>query len=80
MGGEEFYDVLRQEKPHLRGRVVFITGDTLDTEVVRAAERDGNCLLNKPFTIESLETVLHRLHQGRSAGGSTAFSLESASS
>ncbi len=69
MGGEEFYDILRQEKPELRGRVVFITGDTLDTEVVRAAERDGNCLLNKPFTIESLETVLHRLHNGESAGG-----------
>lgn len=72
MGGEEFYRELVLRYPRYHGRVVFITGDTLDSAVAAMAEAEGIRLLNKPFTIESIREILACLvaaHPAQPAAG-----------
>ena len=61
MNGEVFYGRLLQDHPQLRGKVVFITGDTFDTNIVEIASRDGSALINKPFTLETIRGIIQRL-------------------
>ena len=57
-GGDEFYSRLVDAHDKFRGRVVFTTGDTLDSDVIRAAQKDNNSLLNKPFHLDSIREIL----------------------
>lgn len=57
MGGVEFHDALRRERPGLAARTVFITGDML-TPLARSAPAARQPLLPKPFSFERLEETL----------------------
>jgi PAS domain S-box-containing protein len=57
-GGEELYAELCARTPDFKGRVIFLSGDTIGTEVAQLASRDGNPVLSKPFTLESIRTAM----------------------
>lgn len=57
MGGVEFYEELRKERPGLASRTVFITGDMM-TPLARSAPAARQPLLPKPFSFERLEETL----------------------
>jgi two-component system, NtrC family, sensor kinase len=57
MGGVEFHEALRNERPGLAARTVFMTGDML-TPLARSAPASRQPLLPKPFTFERLEEAL----------------------
>ncbi len=59
-GGAELYEQLVERRADYRGRVVFLTGDSLSNEVVRVAQQDGNSVLNKPFSLDSIRTAIQR--------------------
>ena len=58
VGGAEFYERLCERRSDYRGRVVFVTGDALTGEAARTAQKDGNAVLHKPFTIESIRAAV----------------------
>ncbi|MBM4015100.1 MAG: response regulator [Planctomycetes bacterium] len=60
-GGEQLYAQLCAIGPQYRGKVVFLTGDSLSGEVVRVAQQDGNAVLNKPFTLETIRAAIARV-------------------
>jgi CheY-like chemotaxis protein len=55
LDGIDFYDALVARSPHLRNRVVFLTGAARDPTVHRALEDRGVPLINK---LEDLQIVL----------------------
>ena len=58
--GIELHRALRAKNPKLAGRVVFMTGDLVNDDVMRAVKATGNPLLEKPFTADELRDVLGR--------------------
>ena len=64
MNGVEFYNSILEHKPHLRDRIVFITGDT-ESETTRSFIKRTRCpSLDKPFIIKELLELM----AGRGAG------------
>jgi two-component system NtrC family sensor kinase len=61
LDGPGFYQQLTQQHPELRGRFVFVTGDTLGHETRAFLERVGAPGLHKPFTPEEVRQVAQRL-------------------
>lgn len=59
-GGAELYEQLVERRADYRGRVVFLTGDSLSNEVIRTAQQAGNQVLNKPFTLDSIRGAIAR--------------------
>ena len=55
LDGLDFYDAMVAHSPHLRNRVVFLTGAARDPIVHRALEDRGVPLINK---LEDLQIVL----------------------
>jgi CheY-like chemotaxis protein len=55
LDGLDFYDALVSRSPHLRNRVVFLTGAARDPTVHRPLEERGVPLINK---LEDLSIVL----------------------
>lgn len=64
MSGEDFYRLICERHPHLRDRILFMTGTT----TIRSGLTDFLAgtdlpLLEKPFTVEQLRAALHELWQ-----------------
>lgn len=54
MNGIELYSYIKSIKPHLLGRIIFITGDTV-SEAIRGFIAGTGCkILDKPFMIKDL--------------------------
>jgi two-component system NtrC family sensor kinase len=65
MSGEKFYRELSARFPHLRDRIIFVTGDTVSPNSRRFLEETGARWLSKPFSIREIEkTVLAALRDG----------------
>ena len=60
-GGERLYQQLCERRADWRGRVIFLTGDSLSGDVARVAQADGNAVLNKPFTLESIRAAIAKV-------------------
>jgi two-component system NtrC family sensor kinase len=65
MDGRAFHDRLRQERPGLAARTVFITGDMLPGESTDGLRQP---VLMKPFSFETLEETLVALVQSAPVG------------
>ncbi|MBP2161505.1 MULTISPECIES: GAF domain-containing protein [Asticcacaulis] len=65
MDGPAFFTWLQRERPHLAGRIVFVTGDTLGIEAVRFLARAGRPFIEKPFTRASVKNLLAELQETR---------------
>jgi CheY-like chemotaxis protein len=61
--GLEVHRALREVNPELAGRVVFMTGDLVNDDVIRTVKATGNPLLEKPFTTDELRLALSRTHE-----------------
>jgi CheY-like chemotaxis protein len=56
--GLDLHREICQRHPLLAQRVVFMTGDFVNDELLQAVEKTGNRLLEKPFTMDELAKVL----------------------
>jgi len=61
MTGIEFYKHLDKHDRAMAERVVFITGDLVNPETLEFLDSVENSCLSKPFTLDDLRTILHRL-------------------
>jgi len=56
--GEVFYDEVQKARPQLRGRIAFMTGDTVSPRTVSFLEKSGAPYLLKPFNLSDLRRVV----------------------
>ncbi len=61
MSGEQFYDVLARLAPHLKKRVVFMSGATTLPDSRAFLGRVGNAVLDKPFTSAALRDAVRAI-------------------
>jgi len=61
MDGPALYGALRASHPALLGRIAFITGDTLSTQIKEFLAATGVPSIEKPFTTETVRTLVARL-------------------
>ena len=61
MNGMQLYDILKERKPKLAERIIFISGDIINKETIRFLKTCGCMYLGKPFKIESLKNCVTNL-------------------
>jgi PAS domain S-box-containing protein len=66
MDGESLYQTLKEQHPHLAGKIVFLTGDTVSAQSRSFLESTGNRWLSKPFNIREIERVVQDSLHGSS--------------
>jgi DNA-binding response OmpR family regulator len=54
MGGGDFYRVVKEKRPSLTDRIIFLTGDTLGDETRTFIDSVTNPLIEKPFQLSEL--------------------------
>jgi DNA-binding NtrC family response regulator len=54
IGGAEIYDWVRENRPELSSRFLFMTGDIHDPYALEIRDRTGALFLEKPFRIAQL--------------------------
>lgn len=57
LSGLEFYKILVQEKPEMKSKIIFLTGDTMNPEMKKFLGREEHLFLNKPFKVNELIEV-----------------------
>jgi CheY-like chemotaxis protein len=55
MGGGDFYRVVKEKRPSLTDRIIFLTGDTLGDETRTFIDSVTNPLIEKPFQLSELK-------------------------
>jgi len=58
MSGQDVYEIIQRDYPHLARRVVFTTGDTVSESARAWLEATGSLTLAKPFSIEQLAQMM----------------------
>lgn len=61
LDGKDFYREVKAVKPEAVGRILFVTGDSVNTDTHRFLSSTGNKFLKKPFTIDQLNEVIMKL-------------------
>jgi len=61
MGGQRLYEEIAELKPHLKRRMVFSTGDTVNPTTQELFKKTGNLYLAKPFRLEEVDAVIARV-------------------
>jgi len=62
--GIDLHRALKARCPEMAARVVFMTGDLVNDDVIRAVKETGNPLLEKPFSFEELRAALCKVTAG----------------
>jgi CheY-like chemotaxis protein len=60
-GGAEIYDWVRQNRPQLSSRFLFITGNVSDPYAEQVRERTGALFIEKPFRIALLIELIRKV-------------------
>ncbi|RKY66090.1 MAG: hypothetical protein DRQ08_03990, partial [Candidatus Latescibacterota bacterium] len=69
MDGKEFFAWVKEHRPELIPKIVFITGDVARSDTQDFIRTSGVMCLNKPFGIGDLNEILRKLKQeGRASG------------
>ena len=58
MSGQQLFEQLSEEKPDLAERVIFISGDTVSTDLHRFLRRTGRPFIAKPFDFTAIAEAL----------------------
>lgn len=58
MSGEKLYRAVSERFPHLRERIIFVTGDTVSPASRNFLEETGTRWLSKPFNIAEIERLV----------------------
>jgi CheY-like chemotaxis protein len=70
LDGSALYDILTSQYPHVRQRVIFLTGDTLSSDSTVFLERSGQPWVPKPCNAAEVRSaiaqVLHNAAEQRS--------------
>jgi two-component system, NtrC family, sensor kinase len=65
--GLDLHRALRARNPRLAKKVVFMTGDLVNSELLSAVRETGNPLLEKPFTAIELRGVIQQVLEATAA-------------
>jgi two-component system NtrC family sensor kinase len=60
MSGRDLFEWIKEHRPHLASRIVFVTGDTVSPETRSFFESTANRYLAKPFRIEEVREVVQQ--------------------
>jgi CheY-like chemotaxis protein len=60
MSGRDLFNWIKENRPHLASRVIFVTGDTVSLETRSFFEDNNNRYLAKPFKIEEVKEVIQQ--------------------
>ncbi len=60
MSGRELFNWIKENRPHLASRIIFVTGDTVSAETRSFFEDNNNLFLAKPFKIEEVKEVIQQ--------------------
>jgi two-component system NtrC family sensor kinase len=60
MSGRELFNWIKENRPQLAGRIVFVTGDIVSAETRSFFEDNQNRYLAKPFKIEEVKEVIQQ--------------------
>jgi CheY-like chemotaxis protein len=60
MNGRELYQHLKEECPELTSKVIFTTGDIMDSKLELFLKEAGRPYLPKPFTPKELRAIVRR--------------------
>jgi two-component system NtrC family sensor kinase len=60
MSGRDLYKWIKEQRPHLADRMIFVTGDTVSLETRTFFEDNRNRYLAKPFKIEEVKEVIQQ--------------------
>lgn len=61
LDGKGFYRQVREIRPEILKKIIFISGDSVNPETQRFLEETGNHALKKPFTIDELNEIISKL-------------------
>lgn len=61
IGGAEIFDWVRQNRPELSSRFLFITGNVCDDYAIETRERTGALFIEKPFRIALLIELIKKI-------------------
>jgi CheY-like chemotaxis protein len=65
MTGSDVYEAILGVRPELRGRIAFMTGDTLDPDFAAFVRRHDLATLAKPFDIAAVRAIVDELVRER---------------
>ncbi len=65
MSGRELFQWIKEKRPLLAKRIIFVTGDTVSTETRLFFENNCNLYLAKPFKIEEVKEVIQQTLESR---------------
>jgi two-component system NtrC family sensor kinase len=60
MSGKELYRWIKENRPQLANRIIFVTGDTVSADTRSFLEDNKNRYLAKPFKIEEVKEVIQQ--------------------
>jgi two-component system, NtrC family, sensor kinase len=60
MSGRDLFNWIKENRPHLANRIIFVTGDTVSIETRSFFEENQNRYLAKPFKIEEVKEVIQQ--------------------
>ncbi len=63
--GLDLHESMRERSPLMAERVVFMTGDFVNDDILTDVLKTGNLLLEKPFSMDELKSVLGRARRAR---------------
>ena len=59
--GADVHAYIAAHRPELKGKLLFITGDTVNEDTMKALESTGAPYIEKPFRVHELIETVHRL-------------------
>jgi two-component system NtrC family sensor kinase len=60
MSGKDLFDWIKQKRPNLTNRIIFVTGDTVSLDTRTFFEENRSRYLAKPFKIEEVKEVIQQ--------------------
>jgi FixJ family two-component response regulator len=60
VNGADVYDWIAANRPELRSRLVFITGDIAHEDTVATLEKTGAPCVEKPFRVQQFISVVEK--------------------
>jgi len=68
MGGEQFYERLRAQRPDLVNTLIFTSGDVASRDTHEFLQRTGRPVLAKPYELPELKAIVDRVSAERRRG------------
>lgn len=67
MNGESFYNEIHDRDPHMLRRLIFVTGDSLNSRMIHFFKNKHIPYLTKPFDLELLQALIAKMTRYQNA-------------